>query len=70
MVIDGEKISVTFDGKNVNGEFFGVIKTVRGGTASVVAEAESVDVNRAPVSVIFDGRTAIVNGKLLVYHLI
>ena len=62
----GEEISVTFDGTNVNvnGELFGVNKTVGGGTASVAVEAKSVDVNRAPVSTIFDGSTALMNGEV------
>ena len=50
---------------NVNGEFLGVIQTVRGRTASAVVESESVDVNGAPVSVFFDGPTAIVNGEVV-----
>ena len=39
---------------------------IGGGTASAVVEAKSVDVNGEPVSVIFDGITAIVNGEVVV----
>ena len=41
-------------------------KTVVGGAASGVVEAKLVDVNGAPVSVIFDGSTDFVNGKVVV----
>ena len=55
---------VRYDEENVilNEESLGVNKTIGGGTISAVVEAESVDVNAAPVSTIFDGSTALVNG--------
>merc|ERR1712157_504490 len=65
--INGEEVSVTFDGDNVivNGEAVPVSETVGGDAPGAVVEGGSVDVNGEDVAVIFDGSTAIVNGEVV-----
>ena len=49
----------------VNGEAVHVRETFGGGAAPAVVESECVNVNGISVSVTFDGKNALVNGKVV-----